>query len=250
MLRAALTAILALGITQASAQDPDLIERGWTLFNDKSLSGAGEHSCATCHPGGGHTTNKNYVGLDVVPLDNENGRSAPTLWGGENRSLYGWTGGTDQIEVNMRGIIVNRMKGPEPSEDTLAALKAYIGSLTPRPAAYIDEDGFPLDSAPASVQRGSDLFLGLGGCGTCHIPGTFDKDETEDVGSGGMFKVPSLWAVGLTAPYFHDGRYATLEETVRNMWHTYWRSLEEKGDMPAMPSDAQTADLVAYLNAL
>ena len=73
MLRTALFAILTLTATTAWAQDAELIEKGWALFNDKGLSGAGEHSCATCHPGGGHTTNKNYVGLDVVPLDNEAG---------------------------------------------------------------------------------------------------------------------------------------------------------------------------------
>ena len=34
----------------------------------------------------------------------------------------------------------------------------------------------------------------------------------------GKFKVPSLRVVSLTAPYFHDGRFATLEQTVRFMW--------------------------------
>jgi len=30
--------------------------------------------------------------------------------------------------------------------------------------------------------------------------------------SNGMFKVPSLRNIALTAPYMHDGRFATLEE--------------------------------------
>ena len=46
----------------------------------------------------------------------------------------------------------------------------------------------------------------------------------EDVGSGGQFKVPSLRAVALTAPYYHDGRFATLDEAVRAMWECVRRA--------------------------
>jgi len=38
------------------------------------------------------------------------------------------------------------------------------------------------------------------------------------VESGGKFKAPSLRVVSRTAPYFHDGRFASLEETVSFMW--------------------------------
>ena len=36
----------------ANAQPADLVNRGRTLFNDTSLSGTGQWSCASCHPQG------------------------------------------------------------------------------------------------------------------------------------------------------------------------------------------------------
>lgn len=42
--------------------------------------------------------------------------------------------------------------------------------------------------------------------------GALLMDPTKD----GVFKVPSLRNVGLTAPYMHDGRYSTLEEVVEH----------------------------------
>lgn len=55
------------------------------------------------------------------------------------------------------------------------------------------------------------------------------------------FKVASLRNVGLTAPYFHNGKVKTLEEAVRLMgWH-------QKG---VRLSDEEVADIVAFLHSL
>jgi cytochrome c peroxidase len=51
------------------------------------------------------------------------------------------------------------------------------------------------------------------------------KDEADKF----KFKVPSLRNIALTAPYFHDGKAATLEEAVRQMaWLQLGRKLEDK----------------------
>jgi cytochrome c peroxidase len=51
------------------------------------------------------------------------------------------------------------------------------------------------------------------------------KDEADKF----KFKVPSLRNIALTAPYFHDGKAATLEEAVRQMaWLQLGRKLESK----------------------
>ncbi|MCD6018699.1 MAG: cytochrome-c peroxidase [Bacteroidetes bacterium] len=39
---------------------------------------------------------------------------------------------------------------------------------------------------------------------------------TADASQNGVFKIPSLRNVALTAPYMHDGRYATLEQVVEH----------------------------------
>ena len=65
-----------------------LIAQGCGLFNDMNLSGDGKWSCASCHPNQGHTNNKTYVGVDVVPDGDPLGRSTPTLWGAGTRQAF------------------------------------------------------------------------------------------------------------------------------------------------------------------
>lgn len=69
----------------------------------------------------------------------------------------------------------------------------------------------------------------------------------------GEFKVPSLRNLTLTAPYMHNGSLATLREVVR-----YYSELDEDrlhtdGERILKPlnlSDAESADLVAFLESL
>lgn len=73
---------------------------------------------------------------------------------------------------------------------------------------------------------------------------TEDKGREELTGKASdryVFKVPSLRDISRTAPYFHDGAVATLDEAVKQMaWLQLGREL----------SDADTASIVAFLNAL
>lgn len=56
-----------------------------------------------------------------------------------------------------------------------------------------------------------------------------------------VFKVPSLRDIGSTAPYFHDGAAATLEQAVSDMaWYQLGRKLDEQ----------TTASIVTFLRAL
>ena len=245
-----LCSLIALGVPVSSALaqalDPALVDKGKQLFNDPKLSASGQVSCATCHPMNGHTDNKTYIGLDIVADGDPKGRSTPTLWGAGTRSAYSWAGTAPSMEANIRGIIVNRMKGAEPAPETLAALVAYVRSLGTQQSPDIGKDGTPVKAAPAAIQRGFDLFVGKGGCGTCHVLPTFDKAEIEDIGSDGKFKVPSLWAVSKTGPWFHDGRYKTLGEAVTSMWEFQTK----KAGQPSSPSATELADLLEYLSAL
>jgi cytochrome c peroxidase len=65
------------------------------------------------------------------------------------------------------------------------------------------------------------------------------------VDSGGKFKVPSLRAVSRTAPYFHDGRFATLEQAVQFMWQYV-----QKAGTSEKLTDADLSDLVEFLKIL
>jgi cytochrome c peroxidase len=250
LLAASVGAVLIMGIAasqpQSATPDAATLAKGLQLFNDPSVSGSGSFSCASCHFSTGHTNNKTYVGLDVVADGDPNGRSTPTLWGAGERSVYGWGGTAPTLEESIHGIIVNRMKGAEPSKETLAALEAYVRSL-PYPKNWqLKEDGTPLPIATAEVKRGFDLFTGEAGCGTCHVLPSLDKPNRDDIGTGGKFKVPALRAVASTAPYFHDGRTESLREAVKFMWEVY----AKKMDTGHVPTDAELDDLVAYVGAL
>jgi cytochrome c peroxidase len=85
-------------------------------------------------------------------------------------------------------------------------------------------------------RRGLELVLNLG-CTTCHVtptlggssyqkvglvhpyetPDTGREKVTKDDSDKFKFKVPSLRNIALTAPYFHDGKMATLHQAVTKM---------------------------------
>jgi cytochrome c peroxidase len=70
-------------------------------------------------------------------------------------------------------------------------------------------------------------------------PGRYEVTKKEE--DRFVFKVPMLRNVARTAPYFHDGKVATLEEAVRLMG---WLQLDRK----LTPGDI--ADLIAFLRTL
>jgi cytochrome c peroxidase len=234
-------------IAQAPAGAPAaaLVAKGRELFNDTKLSADGKWSCATCHPEGGHTDNKTYVGLNVVKDGDPAGRSTPTMWGAGKRKTFSWAGTAPSLRANIRGIIVNRMKGAEPSAETLDALIAYVTSLDYPPNPNLKPDGTPSDAAPAAAKRGYQLFITKAGCKACHLAPNYDKQGVEDIDSGGNFKIPSLRVVSRTAPYFHDGRYATLEQSVRAMW----QYMQKAGTTEKL-TDAELNDLVEFMKIL
>lgn len=82
---------------------------------------------------------------------------------------------------------------------------------------------------------GMNVFNGKGGCANCHIAAnnfSGNANQFEDIGldatykdlgrgavtgnsgDNGRFHVPSLKNIALTAPYMHDGRFATLSQVV------------------------------------
>src|SRR5690606_13006067 len=81
-----------------------------------------------------------------------------------------------------------------------------------------------LPNFTAEENRGRHLFMtatgaGGAGCSACHLPPTFAlaadaRSNGLDAGETRLFKAPSLRSAGLTGPYMHDGRFATLDEVV------------------------------------
>jgi Di-haem cytochrome c peroxidase len=77
-------------------------------------------------------------------------------------------------------------------------------------------------------------------CAACHVPSAAFIDHLQhDVGSGGLYKTPTLRNANFNAPYFHDGRYETYERVVEHFDRVFQLSLTAQ----------DRADLVAYLQA-
>jgi len=128
--------------------------------------------------------------------------------------------------------------------------------------------GQPLAGLTEQENAGLALFFGRGRCAQCHRGDLFVGDEARnngldatitDEGAGnGRFKTGSLRNIALTAPYMHDGRFATLDEVIDH----YSTGIRESEDLDQRLRDPQGrplrvrfttvehAALVAFLNTL
>jgi cytochrome c peroxidase len=75
---------------------------------------------------------------------------------------------------------------------------------------------------------------------------------TGDVRDLNFFKIPTLWGVKNTAPYFHDNSAATLDELMDHYKKHLATFLPSNVDYPRphVPTDQDKADIIAYLQLL
>lgn len=123
-----------------------------------------------------------------------------------------------------------------------------------------------------AAQRGWEIFRDRG-CATCHSGENFSDGEFHNVGIGVpkkgegdlgrgkiseneadnyKFRTPTLRNVSNTAPYFHDGSVASLEEAVRYMakgGNSKVKGLDDKLQDLKL-TDEQIKDVVAFLESL
>jgi hypothetical protein len=157
-------------------------------------------ACASCHAEGGEDGRvwlfKEKGGL--TPL-----RRTQSLRGTlSGTAPYHWEGDMKDISTLAHEVFVSRMSGPALTPDQANALQSWLFAV---PAPHTS----PVDAASAA--RGSTLFHSPEvGCSHCHAGEHFTNNLTLDVGTGGMFQVPSLVGVGWRSPYFHDGRAPDL----------------------------------------
>ncbi len=115
------------------------------------------------------------------------------------------------------------------------ALAQFIRSITSFQSKYdVGMENDFSNFSPIELQ-GKDLFFGGDlRCNHCHSTQNFYNNQamnngldsvyedqgqflaTGNINDQGEFKVPSLRNVALTAPYMHDGRFATLEEVIEH----------------------------------
>jgi cytochrome c peroxidase len=214
----------------------ELEQQGRALFHsagDPRIAADGR-SCSSCHPDGRD---------DGLTWSTPNGpRQTIQLAGRINRPApFGWMGKHASLQIHMTQTMQN-LKGTGLAPTELDALAAYLKVMKGAPQKW--------RALTAEESRGKELFASSDtGCSGCHGEKTgFSDHDVHDVKSAtpsdvtGEFLVPSLVGVGGSAPYFHDGRYASLEELLAKTDGTM-------GTTKSLSPEDKKA-LVAYLRTL
>jgi hypothetical protein len=144
-------------------------------------------------------------------------------------------------------VIVDEFAGAEPSPAILDALVAYINDIDFLPNPSLGPGGRLVGKISDAERHGEVLFAKpfpnqpSMSCASCHIPSAgFVDHQQHDIGSGGLYKTPTLKNADFNAPYFHDGRYRSYSEVVAHFDRVFGLGL----------SAQDQNDLVAYLTAV
>ncbi|MFQ5698624.1 MAG: cytochrome c peroxidase [Myxococcota bacterium] len=207
--------------------DPVLVQRGGHLFLSPSLSGHGERSCASCHPGGG---SNGFVYLEgrSVPVGTPGARKVPRLFGLWETAPYLWDGSAPDLEAALDRMLRVDMRGGTLEASDRRALLAYLSSLRRYDRGRITDDGAPAEPNTLRQRRGFELFHRRG-CDRCHTPPSFASPRAADIGTG-PWNPPTLRGLLSpgAAPFGHDGRWPTLEEAVRAHGRRADRPLDDR----------------------
>jgi cytochrome c peroxidase len=229
-----------LAVARQSAGLTANVALGRKLFHqmgDSRISADGR-ACASCHPDGRE---------DALTWSTPDGaRQTPMLAGRVAETApYGWSGSSDKLQDHLKKTF-ERLSGEGlPSADVLALID-YVSSMAPPIERAVPKE----PERQKLVERGHALFESAEtACSSCHDANQAFTDGLKHqvmaqppAGHAEGFDTPSLRFVAGTAPYFHDGRYKTLEEVLIAPDHAM-------GESTRM-SRQDRAALVAYLETL
>ncbi len=122
-----------------------------------------------------------------------------------------------------------------------------------------------------SAKRGKKLFFDKARCNLCHFGTNFSDEKFHNIGIGwggetvdvgrfhvskdqkdiGAFKTPTLREISKTAPYMHDGRFATLRDVVEHYNGGGVKNpFQDNQIIPLKLTESEKQDLVEMLRTL
>jgi len=159
--------------------------------------------------------------------------------------------------------------GTDVTEDGIAkAISAFERTILSGDAPYDRFKNGDKSALSAAAQRGMKVFFGKGQCSSCHTGHSFSDFSFHNIGVGmekenpdlgryevtkvlgdkGSFKTPTLREIARTAPYMHDGRFATLAEVVDYYDKGAFNNPQlDEGIFALKLTPAEKADLVTFL---
>jgi hypothetical protein len=248
---------------------------GDLLFHSPHILGAEARraglSCQVCHPNGATNATLMIQGVSDRPgnvdlstahfragADNRiaDAVNTPSLRGCRFTGPYGRDGRTASLSEFVRDVVTNEFGGAPLPPAQLSALVRYVQDIDFLPNANLDGRGRLTARASDSARRGEVLFRAPragfdgGSCATCHVRTSFFRDgQVHRLTSGRPpsphaiddgFETPTLLGTAESAPYFHDGRFATLGDVVAWFDRTFALGL----------SAGARDDLTSYLAAV
>lgn len=193
-------------------------------------------ACATCHPDGRE---------DALTWATPDGPRQTIMLAGRQTSTapYGWAGKHDNLPDYVAETF-RRLGGTGLHGHDLDMLLTYVQGVAgpaASPASLEPDHG-------ALVAHGKELFeQAEQGCATCHLGGRGVDKTLHDVGSTASadilqkYDTPSLRFIRGTAPYFHDGRYETLEDMLKASDHRMGHVLQlSQKDVTALGAYLET----------
>lgn len=213
---------IIIGLVGDSREDT-----GHAIFHSNSSA---DVACASCHAEGGddaHTWQFRAFGA----------RRTPSLLGTlEGTAPYHWSGDMDGLGTLADMVFTSRMSGPALDGPQKGVLQQWLFALPP-PQAMPSKAG-------VSIAHGKELFENKTvGCASCHSGARLTSSISADVGTGGVFQVPSLIGVGARAPYLHNGCAKTL-------YDRFGKCGSDMHGKTSQLSAADIDDLVGYLESL
>lgn len=162
--------------------------------------------------------------------------------------------------------------GPATPENMMMAISAFERTIVANDSAWIRFINGDQSALSEQARRGWTIFSEKAKCTNCHDGRLLTDLQYHNVGIGmdkkepdlgrynvtkedkdrGAFKTPTLLDISKSAPYFHDGSVATLEEAVdimagggkKNPW------LDTVNLQPVKLTPQEKEDLLAFLRSL
>lgn len=269
---------------------------GRVLFYDTQLSDNNSISCASCHQQAFAFSDplRFSVGFkgDETPRNSmpifNSGYGANFFWDGRAATLKDQVVQPilDPFEMGMSDMdaVVTKLKSldyyptlfekaygdSEVTADRIATALVYFNAaVISKDSKYDEGEATDFENFTAQEKLGHDVFINKANCVTCHRKPLFSNNwKFRNIGldtiyadqgkNDGNFRVPTLRNITLTAPYMHDGRFATLEEVIEHYDSGIqphpdltWKLQDETGAPLRMNlTDEEKAALLAFLETL
>lgn len=245
------SASLFPAIPLGGPQKLSLARKGEILFHDATRSHNQWYSCNTCHSDG-HTNGLDYDtmndgGHDYSSAHKRSRKKAPTLRRVTHTAPWTWHGWQKSLDDAMSESFTKSMQGKRPTSEEVAAIVAYLDTLTFPKNPYREADGKLSEAA----KRGEAVFKSSkAACDKCHGGAELTDgkihivglEERDDVYRG--YNPPSLKGLYDKDPYLHDGRAKTLREVLTGPHEP--DTVTGQGEL----SREEIEDLIAYLKSL